>query len=246
MTSESSVRLSVIVPAYNEELRLPDTLRHVLDYLSEQTFRSEVLVVDDGSTDGTGRIVQGMAEKVGALRLCVHPDGMNHGKGAAVRLGMSRAAGEFRLFMDADNSTTIDQVERFWPAFKEGFDIVIGSRKAPGAQVAVHQPWYKEFAGRAGNLLIRLFIAPGISDTQAGFKMFTRRSAEVVFPRLTIERWGYDFEILAIARERGLRVCEIPIRWVNSPDTKVRLGSYLQVLAEVWRVRRNLKACRYR
>ncbi len=246
MTSDPSVRLSVIIPAYNEEHRLPDTLRHVLDYLSEQTFRSEVLVVDDGSTDGTARIVRNMSGRGVTLRLCLHPDGANHGKGAAVRLGMSQAAGEFRLFMDADNSTTIDQVERFWPVFGEGSDIVIGSRKAPGAQVAVHQPWYKELAGRAGNLWIRLMVAPGIFDTQAGFKMFTRRSAETVFPRLTIERWGYDFEILAVAREQGLRVREIPIRWVNSPDTKVRLGSYLQVLGEVWQVRRNLKAGRYK
>ncbi len=246
MTSESSVRLSVIIPAYNEEHRLPDTLRQVLDYLSAQTFRSEVLVVDDGSTDGTARTVQNMTGRGGSLRLCLQPDGANHGKGAAVRLGMSQAAGEFRLFMDADNSTTIDQVERFWPAFGEGADIVIGSRKAPGAQVAVHQPWYKELAGRAGNLWIRLMVAPGISDTQAGFKMFTRRSAEAVFPKLTIERWGYDFEILAVAREHGLRVREIPIRWVNSPDTKVRLGSYLQVFGEVWQVRRNLNAGRYR
>jgi len=245
MTSESRVHLSVIIPAYNEECRLPETLQHVIRYLSAQPYRSEVLVVDDGSADGTARIASSIDGGAVAVRLCTHPDGGNHGKGAAVRLGMLKAAGAYRLFMDADNSTTIEQVEKFWPAFDEGLDVVIGSRKAPGAQVAVHQPWYKELAGRAGNLFIRLLAAPGISDTQAGFKAFTAGSAEDLFARQTIERWGYDFEILAIARARGYRVREIPIRWINSPDSKVRTGSYIQVLGEVWRVHRNLRAGRY-
>ncbi len=246
MTSESRVHLSVIIPAYNEERRLPETLRHVLRYLSAQTYRAEVLVVDDGSTDGTARVVSGIDGGVVTVRLCTHPDGNNHGKGAAVRRGMLDAAGAYRLFMDADNSTTIEQVENFWPAFNAGMEVVIGSRKAPGAQVAVHQSWYKELAGRAGNFFIRMLAAPGISDTQAGFKAFSARSAEDLFARQTIERWGYDFEILAIARVLGYRVCEIPIRWINSPDSKVRMGSYLQVLGEVWRVYRNLRTGRYK
>jgi len=246
MKSGSSVHLSVVIPAYNEELRLPDTLRSVADYLSVQAYGSEIIVVDDGSEDGTAEVVRGMGGGKIPVRLCAHPDGANHGKGAAVKLGMMQAAGEYRLFMDADNSTTIEQIERFWPAFKEGCDVVIGSRKAPGAQIVVRQAWYKELAGRAGNLFIRFLAAPGISDTQAGFKTFTRRSAEEIFPRLTIDRWGYDFEVLAIARALHYRVCEIPIRWMNSPDSKVRTGSYLQVLGEVWHVHRNYKAGRYR
>jgi dolichyl-phosphate beta-glucosyltransferase len=246
MASDSSVYLSVIIPAYNEELRLPETLGQVLRYLSTQPYRSEVIVVDDGSTDGTARILRGMSGGGVPIRVCAHADGTNHGKGAAVKLGMVQAVGAYRLFMDADNSTSIDQIGCFWPAFKEGFDVVVGSRKAPGAQVVVHQPWYKELAGRAGNFLIRKLAVPGISDTQAGFKMFTGHCAADLFPRATIRRWGYDFEILAIARAHGYRIREIPIRWVNSPDSKVRMGSYLQVLSEVWQVHRNLKAGRYR
>lgn len=242
----STVHLSVIIPAYNEEHRLPGTLRSVVDYLSAQPYGSEIVVVDDGSEDGTADVARGMGGSQVPVRLCGHPDGSNRGKGASVKLGMTLATGEYRLFMDADNSTTIEQVERFWPAFEEGCEVVIGSRKAPGSQIVVRQAWYKEMAGRAGNLFIRLLAAPGISDTQAGFKAFTRRSAEQIFPRLTIDRWGYDFEILAIAFALHYRVREIPIRWVNSPDSKVRAVSYLQVLGEVWHVHRNRKAGLYR
>ncbi len=246
MKSGTSVRLSVVIPAYEEELRLPDTLRSIADYLSAQAYGSEIVVVDDGSRDGTAQVARAMAGGRIPVRLCTHPDGANHGKGASVKLGMKQAAGEYRLFLDADNSTTIEQVERCWPAFKEGYDVVIGSRKVPGAQIVVRQAWYKELAGRVGNLFIRLLVAPGISDTQAGFKAFTRQSAEEIFPRLNIDRWGYDFELLAIARALNYRICEIPIRWVNSPDSKVRIVSYFQVLGEVWHVYRNCRAGRYR
>jgi dolichyl-phosphate beta-glucosyltransferase len=179
------------------------------------------------------------------LRLARHADRANHGKGAAVRLGMAGAQGEYRLFMDADNSTSLDQVRHFWPHFDKGCDVVIGSRNVPGAKVAVHQAFYKEMAGRAGNWIIRALAVPGIRDTQAGFKMFTQQSAEKIFPAMTIERWGFDFEILAIARHRGYRICELPIIWINAPGSKVRLGSYFQVLSEVARVRRNLKSGNY-
>ena len=234
-------RLSVIIPAYNEELRLPETLRQVGGYLAGQPYESEVLVVDDGSTDGTAAAADSGAG-IPSLRLIQHPDRANHGKGAAVTLGMLEARGDFRLFMDADNSTTLDQIAGFWPWFEKGYEVVVGSRKVRGARVVVHQAWYKELAGRWGNFLIRALAVPGISDTQAGFKMFSRRAAEAIFPRLTIARWGYDIEILAIARLLNLRVCEAPIVWVNAPGSKVRSSAYLQVIAEVWRIRRNLKS----
>jgi dolichyl-phosphate beta-glucosyltransferase len=173
------------------------------------------------------------------VKLIRHPDGANHGKGAAVSRGMTEARGDFRLFMDADNSTTVDQVERFWPLFEEGFDLLIGSRRITGAHVAVHQPWYKELAGRFGKLVIRLLAVPGIIDTQAGFKIFTRRSVEIIFSRLMIDRWGHDIEILVVARSHGLRFREVPITWIDSPGSKVRLTTYLQVLGEVVRIRLN-------
>jgi dolichyl-phosphate beta-glucosyltransferase len=239
--------LSVVIPAYNEEQRLPATLDDVTGYLERQTYVSEVLVVDDGCDDRTTALVRERASgsrfTIGVLE---QPDRRNHGKGAAVRLGVASARGRFRLFMDADNSTTIDQVERFWPFFDQGYDVVIGSRDVEGSDVAVHQSWYRELAGKIGNLIIQALAVPGIHDTQTGFKMLTASCVADVFPRLTIDRWGFDIEILAAARERGHRIKEVPVRWVNQPDSKLKLGSYLQVFAEVWRVRRNLRAGGYR
>jgi dolichyl-phosphate beta-glucosyltransferase len=245
MSDMETPHLSVIIPAYNEQERLPRTLRDVTAYLSAQPFRSEVLIVDDGSRDATAEIVASWPAGQVPTRLIQHPDRANHGKGAAVTRGMLAAAGDFRLFMDADNSTTIDQVGQFWPFFSRGYDLLIGSRKIAGARVSVHQAKYKEWAGSLGNLFVRLLAVPGILDTQAGFKMFTRRSVEVVFPRLTIKRWGYDIEILVIARRHGLRFCELPITWVNASGSKVSLSTYFEVLYEVWRIRRNLLAGKY-
>ncbi len=246
VTSMSKPHLSVVIPAYNEESRLPGTLRHVLDYLSSRSYSSEVLVVDDGSVDRTADMVRRYSGGQTSLRLEHHLDHANHGKGAAVKLGMLAAAGEFRLFMDADNSTTVDQIEGFWPLFDEGCDVVIGSRAVVGAIVPVRQPRYREMAGRFGNWLIRAWAVPGIQDTQVGFKMFTGIGAQTIFPRQTIERWGFDIEVLAIARLHGLRISEVPIRWCNAPGSKVGMSSYLEVLSEVWRVRRNLRAGLYR
>jgi dolichyl-phosphate beta-glucosyltransferase len=242
MPIPSGVHLSVVIPAYNEESRLPGTLRHTVEFLESQPYRSEIIVADDGSIDRTRDAAQEQISTLVPVRLVTHPDRTNHGKGAAVRLGMKEAKGEFRLFMDADNSTTADQAARFWPYFSEGYDVVIGSRKVKGANVAVHQPLPKEIAGRMGNWLIRILAVPDVLDTQAGFKMFTRKSAEIIFPRLTLERWGFDIEILAIARSRGYRIREVPITWINAPGSKVGFGAYFQVLSDVLRVRRNLNS----
>jgi dolichyl-phosphate beta-glucosyltransferase len=245
MSDTSNIRLSVIIPAYNEALRLPHTLRQSIDYLKTQPYASEIIVVNDGSTDGTESIVHEQAASP-SVRLLSHPDGANHGKGAAVKLGMLNARGAYRLFMDADNSTTLEQVERFWPFFDQGYRVVIGSRAMEGAVIGRHQARYKEIAGRFGNWVIRTVAAPGISDTQAGFKMFAAREAEVIFSRQTLSRWGYDFELLAIAQLHGFRIREVPITWINAAGSKVSMGSYFEVLGEVWRVRRNIRAGFYR
>jgi glycosyltransferase involved in cell wall biosynthesis len=243
--SGEQTHLSVIIPAYNEELRLPATLRSVADYLSKQAYGSEILVVNDGSDDRTEHVARDFPGGAIPVTVLNHPDRANHGKGAAVQAGMLQAKGRYRLFMDADNSTGIEQVERFWPSLSLGIDVVVGSRNIPGSVVKVHQVWFKEMAGRLGNLVIQYLAVPGIWDTQAGFKIFTARSANDVFSRLTIHRWGYDIEVLAIARTRGYKIVEVPIAWINAPGSKVGLGSYFQVLAEVWRVRRNLKSGLY-
>jgi glycosyltransferase involved in cell wall biosynthesis len=237
--------LSVVIPAYNEEKRLPATLRDVLAYLCHQSYTAEVLVVDDGSTDGTAGLVSMWPPSQVHVHLLQHADRRNHGKGAAVRLGMLSARGRKRLFMDADNSTSCDHLNRFLPHLDQGYDIIIGSRDIAGAVIPIRQPWYKILAGDAGNLFIRAVATPGIRDTQAGFKLFSERAVADIFPRLTLERWGFDVEILAVARRRGYRVKEVPITWRNDAESKVRLSSYFDVLAEVWRVRRNLRAGRY-
>lgn len=249
MSPRCGVHLSVVIPAYNEEKRIPETLVDVLRYLSRQGYRSEVLVVDDGSHDRTRDVVRAASERFhpapasGPQRceLIEYPDRKNRGKGYAVRTGMRAAHGRYRLFMDADNSTTIDHVEQFFPYFQEErYDIVIGSRDVEGAQIAVHQAWVKEFAGNLGNVVVRMLVLPGIYDTQAGFKMFTAKCVDDIFPRLTIDRWGFDIEILAVARHRGYRIKEAPITWVNDPQSLVTGRAYLEVLGEVLKIRKNL------
>lgn len=251
MSDASTPFLSVVIPAYNEEQRLPATLTDVVRYLGQQQVSSELLVVDDGSKDTTAEIVRSAIERwrpsaspdrhLVRFELLEYPDRKNRGKGYAVRTGMLAARGRHRVFLDADNSTTVDHVERFLRfVHEEKFDVVIGSRDVEGADVALHQPWYREVAGTLGNVLIRLLAVPGIADTQAGFKLFTATVVEDIFPRLTINRWGFDIEILAVARHRGYRIKEAPITWINDERSLVRVGTYLQVLSELVRVRWNL------
>jgi dolichyl-phosphate beta-glucosyltransferase len=246
MPNQSSIKLSVVIPAYNEELRLPDTLIKSIAYLKAQPYSSEIIIVNDGSTDGTEMVAGEQHSNSIPIKLLRHPDSANHGKGASVRRGMLEARGAYRLFMDADNSTTLDHVERFWPYFDQGYDLVIGSRAMKGSVIGIHQNRLKEIAGRVGNRIIQQLAVQGIRDTQAGFKMLTAEKTELIFPRLTIDRWGYDIEMLAVARFHGCRIREIPIAWFNALGSKVSMKSYLEVLAEVWTVRRNLRAGKYK
>jgi len=241
MTESSNIHLSVIIPAYNEELRLPHTLSQAIAYLKAQRYQSEIIVVDDGSTDGTGQVVRQQDAAPVSLEVLRHPDGANHGKGASVKRGILAARGAFRLFMDADNSTSLDQVGRFWPFFHLGLEVVIGSRALKDSIVELHQSKAKEVAGQFGNWLVRILAVPGIYDTQAGFKMFTGEAAERIFKRLTIDKWGSDIELLVIARSLGYRIREVPINWLNSLGSKVTLRSYFEVLGEVRKIRRNLR-----
>lgn len=235
---DANVFLSVVIPAYNEEKRLPHTLRAVIHYLHKQTYTWEIVVVNDGSKDGTADIVR--AQNLIEPRVRLLQYGENRGKGYAVRYGMTHVTGTYRLFMDADNSTTIDHFEKFQPFFAQGYSVVIGSRDVPEAQVAVHQAWWKELLGDLGNLWIQFWAVRGIKDTQAGFKVFTDKASEAVFPYLTIDRWGFDVEALAVARRRGFTIAERPIHWVNDPNSKVSGRAYLDVLKEVVQVRLNM------
>ncbi len=227
--------LSVIIPAYNEVSRLPETLIDVDAKLSKVKYSYEILVVNDGSTDGTAETVKRFSRIVKNLRLVDNEK--NKGKGGVVKQGMLEAIGDYRLFMDADNSTTVDQFENMIPYFQEGYDVVIGSRDVKGAELHPAQPFYKRILGNAGNLFIQALLLPGIWDTQCGFKCFTRDAAEKVFQFQKINGWGFDVEILTLSKELGFRIKEIPVVWVNDLRSKVKLSAYIKVLIETMKVR---------
>lgn len=236
--------LSVIVPAYNEEKRIGNTLLAIDHFLSQQDYVSEIVVVDDGSKDNTVQSVKGFQKMIKNLRVVDNKE--NNGKGYVVRQGLLEGKGEFRLFTDADNSTSIEQVDKLLKYVKDGeFNIAIGSRDVEGAELAVPQPFYKEWLGNIGNILIRLLAVSGIKDTQCGFKCFSAKAAEDIIPRLTINRWGIDIEILAVARLLGYKIKEVPIRWVNDPNSKVSWKGYLNTFRELAKIKWNLIKKRY-
>lgn len=211
--------LSIIVPAYNEEARLPGTLEKIHTHLQKQSFLVEVLVVENGSSDRTLEIAEAFAAGHPQFRV-VHL--AQRGKGAAVRHGMLTARGEYRFMCDADLSMPIEQVGRFLPPVLSGYDVAIGSREAPGS-VRYNEPFYRHFGGRLINWMIQLLALPGLQDTQCGFKCFTAEAAEELFTRLTLMGWSFDAEILYLARLRRLRMVEVPIDWYFNPESKLNL-----------------------
>jgi dolichyl-phosphate beta-glucosyltransferase len=210
------VRLSIVIPAYNEDERIGSTIKAIDAYRAKLDYDSEVIVVDDGSTDNTVAVVHDADPDVQIISYSP-----NRGKGHAVRAGMTAAKGDYRLFYDADASTPIEEVGKLWPRFDAGADIVIGSRSLPESDVQIHQPWYRENMGRAFNGIIRALGVTRFHDTQCGFKAFTAQACNVVFPRQTIERFSFDAELLYIAEKHQLRVEQLPIRWINCPHTSV-------------------------
>lgn len=226
--------LSVIIPAYNEAKRLPLTLIDIDRHLRGVKYSYEIIVVNNNSTDATAEVVERFSHIIKNLKLL---NCKALGKGATVKRGLLEAKGEIRLFTDADNSTSIDQFNKMIPYFKEGYDVVFGSRDIKGAKMVPPQPWYKRFAGNVGNLIIQILLLPGIWDTQCGFKAFTEESAKKIFPLIKIERWGFDVEILTLAKLLGYKIKEIPVVWVNDPFSRVKLSSYFQVLLEVFKIK---------
>jgi dolichyl-phosphate beta-glucosyltransferase len=213
--------LSVVIPAYNEAQRIGETLGVIRAYLQQQPYPAEIIVVDDGSEDRTASIVR--AFDVGLPPIQVLQNGRNRGKGFSVRQGFLQARGEYLLFSDADLSTPIEEVEKLFAALHEPCDIAIGSRALPGSRVEVHQPWYREHMGRLFNVFVQALAVPGIRDTQCGFKCFRREAALAICQRMAAERFGFDVEMLYLARRLGYRVREVPVVWRNSPQTRVRM-----------------------
>lgn len=227
--------LSVIIPAYNEAKNLPLTLISVNEILSRVDYSYEVIVVNDGSKDATAEAVLRLVHVIKNLRFINNKE--NHGKGWVVRQGMLEAQGEIRLFMDADNATTVDQFSKMIPYFKEGYQIVIGSRDVKGAILHPPQPWYRRLAGNVGNIIIQIVLLPGIWDTQCGFKAFTEEAAKKIFSINKLDRWGFDFEALVLGKKMGYKIKEIPVIWVNSAVSRVKASAFIQVLIEVLKVR---------
>lgn len=232
--------ISIIIPAFNEELRLPATLDRVAEYLNGRDFSSsEVIIVDDGSTDGTAMAAGRYAERDARVRLLKNPG--NRGKGYSVRHGMLEAHGEWRLFTDADLSAPIEELDKLLKAAEESnASVAIGSRALDRSLIQIHQSFFRETAGRVFNLLVRLLTGLPFWDTQCGFKLFSASAAREVFRRQRLERFGFDVEALFIARKLRFRSVEVPVRWSHAEGTKVRmLKDSLEMFADLVRVRWN-------
>ena len=245
MADSNGIYLSVIIPAYNEEERLPATLEKVEGYLSRQGYSYEIVVVSDGSTDRTPDIVRERMEENKHLKLIEFKNRL--GKGQGVKKGMLSARGNFRVFTDADNSTPIHQVEKMWPWFKKGYDVVIGSRDVKGAVLDPPQPWIRKVFLGAGFKFYRKIVLGlwGLEDTQCGFKGFSRKSVEDVFPHLRIRGFAFDPEVLIIAREKGYKIKEFPVYWKNDPDSKVKLKNMIKMAIDLLEIRWNLIVRKY-
>ncbi len=227
--------LSVIIPAYNEAGRLPLTLVDIDRHLSTRNYTYEIIVVDDGSSDGTEEATKKFIKLIPNLKVVGYKG--NQGKGNAVKVGMLEARGRYRLFTDSDNSTSIDHFDKMIPFIKEGYDIVIGSRDVKGAQEHPPQSALKRLLGNMGNLFIQVWLLPGIWDTQCGFKVFSEKAALQIFGLQKIKRWGFDVESLALGKRMGYKIKEIPVYWVNDADSRVKPLAYFQVLFETMKVR---------
>jgi dolichyl-phosphate beta-glucosyltransferase len=230
--------LSIIIPAYNEEKRLPRTLEQVFAFLSSQPYASEVLIVENGSNDHTLEIAQSFAKQNSNLHVIQE---VQRGKGNAVRRGMLDACGEYRFICDADLSMPIEEVAKFIPPALAEFDVAIGSREAPGA-MRYNEPPYRHLGGRGINLIIQMLILPGLNDTQCGFKCFRAETAEALFSLQNLTGWSFDIEILYLARRKHLRIKEIPINWYYGADSKVNaIRDALRLISDIFRIYRNAR-----
>jgi glycosyltransferase involved in cell wall biosynthesis len=231
--------ISVIVPAYNEEARLPDTIRRIERYFAQSDWMfHEILIVDDGSKDGTVAAASAFAAENPNVRVIRNPG--NRGKGYSVRHGMREALAEWKLFTDADLSAPIEELDKLWDAAgREGAQVAIGSRALDRSLIGVHQPGIRESAGRFFNAVMRLTLGLNIADTQCGFKLFRADAARAVFPRQRLERFGFDPEILFIARKHGYKIAEVPVRWNHVDGSKVGMLAGLHAFGELATVRIN-------
>ena len=230
--------LSIIIPAHNEEKRLPGTLEQVFAFLTQQPFSSEVIVVENGSRDQTYQIAQRFAEQHQSLHV-IRNDW--RGKGLAIQRGVREATGTYVFLCDADLSMPVEEIRKFIPPQLQGVDIAIASREAPGA-IRYNEPYYRHFTGRVFNTLIRLLVLPGLQDTQCGFKCIRADVARDIFPYQTLTGWAFDVELLYIARCHGYQVVEIPIDWYFNADSKISVfRDSLRMFLDLLLIRRNAR-----
>ena len=238
-------KLSVVIPAYNEEKRIADTLKNIDGYLEKQLYDYEIIIVVNNTKDRTYDIVQELANTT--VEKAIAMDLKEGGKGNAVKRGiLEKATGDIVMFMDADNATPISEIEKFLPYFDQGFDVVIGSRYTNPDLVKVHQPFYRIVLSRMSNLLIQFLAVPGIKDTQLGFKAFTHKAAKDIFPLVTVLRWGFDMEVLTIALARGFKIKEIGVSWTEHGGGHVPLKAYLESLIDLFKIKLRSLSGKYR
>ncbi|MDP2630498.1 MAG: glycosyltransferase [Candidatus Uhrbacteria bacterium] len=243
---KSSCDISVLIPAYNEEHDIKNGIEDVMRFLRPRFETWEIICIDDGSTDATAKIIQALSRDDSRIRLIIHVK--NEGKGASVRDGVRAAHGALILFMDADGSTPISQFDVLAPFFSQGADIVIGSRYLKESSIIRKQPWYRIALGRIGNLFIQALLLDAIKDTQCGFKAFTFPSAKALFKKSTVNRWGFDMEILALAQHMGYTIKEVPVQWHDSETRTSRfrpIKDAHRTFRELLRIKWNLIAGAY-
>lgn len=233
--------LSIIIPAHNEQNRLPDSLEQVFRFLNGQSFTSEVIVVENGSSDRTYEVARQFMQQHKNLRVLQS----ERGKGAAVQHGMLAAQGDYRFMCDADLSMPVEEIIKFIPPALGDFDIAIASREAKGA-VRYNEPSYRHIGGRGINFIIQALILPGLNDTQCGFKLFRAEAAEILFKCQTLHGWSFDIELLYIARCHGYRIKEVPIHWYHFSDSKVNaLRDAIRMIRDIFRIHANARRGTY-
>jgi dolichyl-phosphate beta-glucosyltransferase len=237
-------KYSIIIPAYNESARLGSTLDRVLNYVFAEQWDAEIIVVNDGSRDNTADLVRQYGKDSARLRLIENPG--NRGKGYSVRNGMLNASGELLLFSDADLSAPIEEAPKLFAAINAGADVAIGSRWLRPELQTQRQSLLRQFYGRAFNIALRVVLGLNIKDTQCGFKAFTRAAGQRIFPQQQIERWGFDPELLYLARKSKMKIAEVPVAWAHVEGTRISpLRDGLRMFGEVLKIRWNAMTGKY-
>lgn len=229
----ASPLISIIIPAYNEESRITKTLDTITEYLNHNHINAEIIVVDDGSSDATAQVANQPDNNIKVIK-----QPKNMGKGAAVRRGMIESCGDIRIFTDADLSTPIHEIDKVISRMNDGIEVFVGSRAIDASLIKKHQPKYRELMGKTFNLIVRMFVLKGIKDTQCGFKAFTKSAANTIFNQAKIDGFGFDVEILFLARKFGFQISEVPVEWHNDDRTTVSpIIDSMKMFIEILKVR---------